>query len=622
MEQNEYPLHIATKFGNLNEVQQLIDAGAIINEVDSDGFTSLHVAANSKHIEVAEYLLTHGADVNEIDTFEWSSPLHFATRNNDLEMVRLFTEAGADMQCSNMFGDMPIHFAAELGYVEIVKHFLEHGMYVDIIKPGSKMTPLHRAADSKHIKVAKYLLDHGANVNPIETYNGWSPLHFATNNNDLEMVRLFTEAGANMQCSNSYGHMPIHVAAEGGYVEIVKHFLENGIYVDITNQSNKMTPLHMAASGGYIEVVDYLLFNKANVRLKDCEKRGPIHLGVIAGNVKVVHGLIEKGADMDAKDIFKMTPLDLTCRHGNLEIAQLLLKNGAVFNLQEGSRNYSPLHWASQTCSLEIVKYFISLGVDANFGTIQEYTLLHVAAKWDHITMVKYLVEMGADVNKKTLRNGATPLYYAIKSICTDVAEFLILNGADLKEAEYKGKSTLSIALKDVSSDYPESDQTQYMVLAKLIIKYTVLIYNPNPNEKFIRDGCPFFKELSQYFNDCQKEITSMARVTIKNSTVSLHQIISGSNKGNAFVQYLYNDDIKNELENIEDYLKDFSIYGNIFSLVQLRVKQGFQRMELLTDADLMLKKVSPKLPSEIRWRVFNYLDMTDLKTVIQSDFI
>ncbi|XP_072387018.1 uncharacterized protein [Diabrotica undecimpunctata] len=518
MEQNEFPLHSATKFGNLEEVQQLIEKGAIINEVDSDGLTSLSIAVDCKDLEVAKYLLAHGADVNAIEMSEERRPLHFATVNND-----------------------------------------------------------------------------------------------------LEMTRLLTEAGANMQCPNSYGNLPIHIATEYGYVEIVKYFFENGIDVDIRNESSGMTPLHMAACGGYIEIVDYLLLNNANVRLKDCQNRSSIHHGVLGGNAKIVRGLIEKGVDINAKDMFKWTPLHLASRDGYLEIVQLLLKNGAECNLQGRSRNYSPLHLASETGSLEIVKYFISLGVDVNFGTIQEYTLLHAACKWDQLEMVKYLFENGADVNKKTLTKGATPLYFAIKNLCPNVAEFLILNGADLKEAEYKAKSTLSIVLEDVSADYSDLPQIEY-ILAKLIIKYTVLIYNPI--EKFIQDGCPFFKELSQYYNDCQTEMTSMKSVIIKNSTVSLYQIICDSNKGNAFVQYLYNDNIKNKLENIEDYLKDFLIYGNILPLVQLRIKKGYQRMKLLTDADLIMKKIAPQLPSEIRWKIFDYLDMTDLKAVIQSDVL
>ncbi|XP_050505286.1 serine/threonine-protein phosphatase 6 regulatory ankyrin repeat subunit B-like [Diabrotica virgifera virgifera] len=411
--------------------------------------------------------------------------------------------------------------------------------------------------------------------------------------------------------------MPIHMAAKKGYLKIVKYFLENGIHVDIINKKSKKTPLHMAARGGYIKIVDYLLLNKANVRLKDCQKRSSIHYGVIGGDAEIVHGLMEQGVDINAKDRFKLTPLHLACRSWYLDIAQLLLKNGAVCNLQGRSRNYSPLHLASETGCLEIVKYFISLGVDVNFGTIQEYTLLHAACKWDQIGMVKYLFENGADVNKKTLPKGATPLYFAIKNRSPNVAEFLLLNGADLREAEYKGKSTLSTALKDVSGDYEESEQTEYLVIAKLIIKYTVLIYNPV--EKFIEDGCPFFEELSQYYNDCQKEITSMRSVTIKNSTVSLYQIICDSNKGNAFIKYLRNDNIKKELQNIEDYLKDFSIYGDILPLVQHWVKEGLQRMKLLSDADFIMGKIAPKLPSEIRWKIFDYLNMTDLKTVIHS---
>uniref|UniRef100_A0A6P7GVC2 Ankyrin repeat domain-containing protein 7-like n=1 Tax=Diabrotica virgifera virgifera TaxID=50390 RepID=A0A6P7GVC2_DIAVI len=343
-----------------------------------------------------------------------------------------------------------------------------------------------------------------------------------------------------------------------------------------------------------------------------------IHHGVLGGNAKIVKILLEKGADINAKDILKLTPLHLACRDGYLEIVHLLLKKGAVCNLQERSRNNSPLHLASETGCLETVKYFIGLGADVNFGTNQEYTLLHAACKWDKIEMVKFLIENGADVNKKTLPKGATPLYFAIRNMYPEVSEFLLLNGADLKQAQYKGNCPLWIALKHMSGDYPEAEHTKYMVLAKVIIKYTVLIYNHV--ETIIPDGCPFVTELLQYYNDCQKEITRMRSVIIKNSTVSLYQIICDSNKGNAFIKYLHNDKIKIELQNIEDYLKDFSIYGNILPLVQHWVKEGFQRIELLSDADIIMNQIAPKLPSEISWKIFDYLNMTDLKTVIQSD--
>ncbi|XP_050505152.1 putative ankyrin repeat protein RF_0381 [Diabrotica virgifera virgifera] len=485
--------------------------------------------------------------------------------------------------------------ATEMGNLDEVKLSIKGGAIINAIDPDGR-TALHIAAYLKHMKIVKYLLANGADVNAIDWCNKCSPLNYATFNNDLKMIRLFTKSGADMECSEWNGNMPIHTAVEKGYLEIVKYFLENGLDVDITNTKSKMTPLHMAACKAYIEIVDYLLLNKANVRLKDDQNRSAIHYGVKGGNAKVVKILLEKGVDINAKDRFEWTPLYLACRYGYLEIVHLLLKKGAVCNLQGRSQNDSLLHWACENGLLESVKYFISRGVDVDFGTIQEYTLLHVAARFKQIEMVKYLIENGADVNKKTLPKGATPLYFAIKNMCPEVAEFLILNGADLKEADYTGKSILSIALKDVSGDYEESEQSDNVVIAKLIIKYTVLIYNPTEN--FIQGGCPFFKELSQYYNDCQKEMTSMKNVIIKNSNVSLYQIICDSNKGNAFIQYLRNDTIKKELQNIEDCLKNFSIYGSILPLVQHWVKRGFQRIELLSDADITMKKIAPHLPS------------------------
>ncbi|XP_050505193.1 ankyrin-1-like isoform X1 [Diabrotica virgifera virgifera] len=528
--------------------------------------------------------------------------------------------------------EFPLHLASRLGNLDAVQQLIEGGAEINEVD-SSGLTALHVATFSQHKKVAKYLLAHGADLNAIETYQQETPLNISTGINDHEMVRLLIEAGANMQCLDISGNMPIHIAAKKGYLNIVECFLENGINVDILNEISKMTPLHMAACGGYIEVVDYLLLNNANVHLKDCRSRSSIHHGVLGGKAKIVKMLIEKGVDVNVEDI-NWTPLHLACRHGNLEIVKLLLENGAVYDNRQGkSRNYSPLLVAIEMGHLEIIKYFISIGVDVNFSTNNEdYTLLHAACTNTQaqvqIEIVKLLIENGADVNKKTLSKGATPLYCAINRMRPYVAELLILNGADLKQSKYKGNSLLSIALNNVERNYEEinrfcgnwSEQTDSMEIARVIIKYTVLIYNPI--KTIIQDGCPFFRAFLQYYNDCQKEITSMKSMIIKNTNVSLYRIICDSNKGNnAFVQYLRNDNIKNELQNIEDYLKEFSIYGNILPLVQHWVKKGFQRMELLAHADVMMKKLAPQLPSEIRWKVLDYLNMSDLKIMIQSDF-
>ncbi|XP_050505213.1 ankyrin-1-like [Diabrotica virgifera virgifera] len=507
----------------------------------------------------------------------------------------------------------PLHRATKCRSLCDVQHLVEGGALINETDYDG-CTALHIAVHSKLTDIVKYLVEKGADVNATEVSRGRSPLHYATFNNDLELVRLLTESGANVQYSSTDVDidMPILFAVEVGNIEIVKYYLENGIDVDVKLGKYKMTPLHIAASRGYIKLVDFLLLNNANVHLKDLQNRSSIHHAVISGKVKIVHDIIEKGVNINDGDIFKWTPLYIACRENYFEIVKLLFQNGAMSNLEERSRNRCPVHLATEMGRIEIIKYFISGGVDVNLGTTEECTLLHVAARFKQIEIVKYLLENGADVNKKI--QGVTPLYVAVDSSCPNVTELLIQNGADLKLAECEGESILSLALEVVRAYRPRN----HTVVVKVIIKYTVLIYNPI--EQFIPDGCPFFEELTQYCKDCQKEITGMKNVIIKNSTISLYQIICDSNKHNAFIKYLCNDNIKNEIQNIEDCLKEFSIYSNINPLIQFNIKKGIQRMELFKDADLAMKKFVPKLPLEIRWKILDYLDLTEIKNVIQSD--
>jgi len=64
-------------------------------------------------------------------------------------------------------------------------------------------------------------------------------------------------------------------------------------------------------------------------------------------------------------------------------------------------------------------------------------------AKGDFET-VKKLVELGADVNQKS--DGMTPVMYAAKYNRTDILEFLIANGANLKLKSDKGITAIKYA--------------------------------------------------------------------------------------------------------------------------------------------------------------------------------
>src|SRR2546423_8029667 len=68
---------------------------------------------------------------------------------------------------------------------------------------------------------------------------------------------------------------PLHLAAEGGHIEVVEALLKAGANLD-AQEGGDRTPLHRAAEGRHIEVVDALLKAEANPHGQDGRARTPL----------------------------------------------------------------------------------------------------------------------------------------------------------------------------------------------------------------------------------------------------------------------------------------------------------------------------------------------------------
>ena len=63
-EDEDTPLHIATKNGFLNIIKLLVENGAIIDATNRKEQTPLHWAVHNGYSDIINYLLAHGADIN------------------------------------------------------------------------------------------------------------------------------------------------------------------------------------------------------------------------------------------------------------------------------------------------------------------------------------------------------------------------------------------------------------------------------------------------------------------------------------------------------------------------------------------------------------------------------
>jgi hemoglobin len=85
--EDQTPLHMAARRGNLAVAQVLLNGGAALEARDKKGETPLRRAVNCGHPEFVSLLLAHGADVNTRDK-HGRTPLHAARRPDMVALVR------------------------------------------------------------------------------------------------------------------------------------------------------------------------------------------------------------------------------------------------------------------------------------------------------------------------------------------------------------------------------------------------------------------------------------------------------------------------------------------------------------------------------------------------------
>jgi len=148
--------------GGGNHVQSLLEPGAEANALVKTGWTPLHIASRYGQLEIGRWLLEHGADVNARKVDQWS-PLHLAAANGHFELARALLGHNADVDAKNDKGQTPLHRASETGHVSIARFLLDHDAAPNA-RSRDQSTPLHLASSAGKLEVARLLLGHGADV--------------------------------------------------------------------------------------------------------------------------------------------------------------------------------------------------------------------------------------------------------------------------------------------------------------------------------------------------------------------------------------------------------------------------------------------------------------------------
>ena len=264
-------------YGKPEVVTFLIQNGAKVDDVDNKLRTPLHHASKGESDEknrayIAEILLQNQAKVDATDKYYNETSLHYACRNDALEVVKKLIKYGANPNAPNVHYETPIF---ETSIPEIVTVLLQNGANLDH-KNKEGNTRLCEVAKIKYTKMTEALLKNGADPNIFCMKNSTA-------------LQLATDPYPDLPES---AHLLFFVMQKRviDRTEIMELLLKNGARVDVTDQQMQ-TPLHYVACKGNPSEAKILINYGADVHAKSTDGKTPLDVAIDKKNEDVINFL-------------------------------------------------------------------------------------------------------------------------------------------------------------------------------------------------------------------------------------------------------------------------------------------------------------------------------------------
>lgn len=453
---NLTPLMNAAENGNFETVKLLVEHANdpdYVNQMSNTGFTPLIVASAHGHVDALAYLIDAGAEVDAVGE-NLVTALMYASAANHIDAMKLLIEKGnADIEKLHSNGGTALLEASTGGMFEAMKLLVEKGAQVDFTDSDG-VTPLMAIASQgkteaqaliidslKKTMSDKELTDH---INLL-SYSGGSSVMFAAAGGHVECAKDLMALGADIKdiamSSEGYldklakmiaeGTVPeddphvdgvtaLHVAAQGGHLEMVKFLLENGADVSHLDEAGR-SALLMAIQGNHGEVATMLVAGGSDPNTPYIDDDGESHNllfdAIMVENEEFALLLIEKGADLYYADDKKVTTLLQASHRGLTEVVKALLakhaasgKDGFINDASEDG--ITALIAASSEGNADAVKLLIEAKADVNVVDKDGTNALMAGAARGQLDVVSALLPAGANVNAQN-SDGHTALMFS-----------------------------------------------------------------------------------------------------------------------------------------------------------------------------------------------------------------
>lgn len=345
------------------------------------------------------------------------------------------------------FSAAPSASATKVVQEEAVKvETVSSAVSVPDVDPADELPPLIGAALRGEIDSIPSLIAHGANVHA-RCADGQSAMHIAAAGGFANIVCALCDASADVNSADDGGWTPLHVAANGRHSsDIVGVLLRRGAHADAVTLTDSFTALHIAAAAGHASSVALLLRAGAEVAATDANGWTALAHAAVYGDAATVALLIGAHADVycaSAQADAPHTPiLHLAALCGNVDAVELLLSagsNAAHVRAYVRPQLFTPRAW---------FHCFVMMGAQSHVGVCCSGDLrtpLHQAACCGLSALVPLLVKAGAEVDA-TDASGRTALHVAADEGFSKYAAALLALGADGLKTDSRGLAPIHYA--------------------------------------------------------------------------------------------------------------------------------------------------------------------------------
>ena len=396
------------------------------------------------------------------------------------------------------------------------------------------------ACKQGNVEMVETLLKSGQDVHVPVVGPGWhraldlSAIHVAAEGGHVQVVEILLSYGADKEMLSCVSRKrPLHLAVQAGHVAMVQYFLDNGTNVSAPDGVSAQA-IHLAAVWGFAGILSLLVERGAAIDSAMTDGAQPLHLASEnPGRVNVIKFICSQGADIEARTNAGHTPLHYACLRNAVDNMNALLELGAAHSPQDPSI----FHIVLETGCLRATHWLLERGMDPNLPISGQPPTLHGLITMDNnfisycmpkaVETLELLLEYGADVNLQDSK-GDTPLHYlgSYSGILIErrrqgiqLANLLLKSMRDVDTVNLAGRTALGVSVEKKFSEWlckPLVDSGSRVLLKKPHLELGLNLHQYSNSDLFyldcyVRQGSDTsIKRLGnypEYFNDDPSEL-------------------------------------------------------------------------------------------------------------------